>query len=127
MRYRTPERPQGSRYRRRWNALICRMLLLDRPMANLPDAAHTRGMAALDASLAPSRELGLATVARLSRYRGTSREHTESDLLVFFGRERDDFGVVNDRSNPPKIAKLWSSLHETLGIHSWRGSAGAAR
>lgn len=39
---------------------------------------------ALDASLAPPRELGLATVAHLSRYRGTSREHTESDLRVFF-------------------------------------------
>ena len=49
------------------------------------DAAHTRGMAALDASLAPAQELGLATVAHLSRYRGTSREHTESDLRVFFG------------------------------------------
>lgn len=63
----------------------CRMLSLDRLMADLPVAAHTRGMAALDASLAPSRELGLATVAHLSRYRGTSREHTESDLRVFFG------------------------------------------
>jgi hypothetical protein len=42
-------------------------------------------MAALDASLAPRRELGPATVAHLSRYRGTSREHTESDLRVFFG------------------------------------------
>jgi site-specific recombinase XerD len=42
-------------------------------------------MAVLDASLAPSRALGLATVAHLSRYRGTSREHTESDLRVYFG------------------------------------------
>jgi integrase/recombinase XerD len=42
-------------------------------------------MAVLNASPAPSRELGLATVAHLSRYRGTSREHTESDLGVFFG------------------------------------------
>jgi len=31
-----------------------------------------------------SREGGLAAVAHLSRYRGTSREHTESDLRVFF-------------------------------------------
>ena len=42
-------------------------------------------MAALDASPAPPLDLGLATVAHLSRYRGTSREHTESDLRVFFG------------------------------------------
>jgi site-specific recombinase XerD len=37
-------------------------------------------------------ELGLAAVAHLSRYRGTSRQHTESDLRVFFdgcrGRQR---------------------------------------
>jgi integrase/recombinase XerD len=31
-----------------------------------------------------SRASGLAAVAHLSRYRGTSREHTESDLRVFF-------------------------------------------
>jgi integrase/recombinase XerD len=41
-------------------------------------------MAAVDATLAGSRELGLAAVAHLSRYRGTSRQHTESDLRVFF-------------------------------------------
>lgn len=42
-------------------------------------------MAAIGASLPPeSRELGRAAVAHLSRYRGTSREHTESDLRVFF-------------------------------------------
>ena len=56
---------------------------LDWPMAVLLAAAHTRGMAALDASLAPSQQLRLATVAHLSRYRGTWREHTESDLRVF--------------------------------------------
>ena len=42
-------------------------------------------MAVIDASQAGSPELGLAAVAHLSRYRGTSREHTESDLRVFFG------------------------------------------
>jgi integrase/recombinase XerD len=47
-------------------------------------AEHRVGMAAT-ASFAQSRELGLAAVAHLSRYRGTSREHTESDLRVFFG------------------------------------------
>jgi len=46
-------------------------------------------MAALDASFAQSRELGLAAVSHLSRYRGTSRDHTESDLRVFFGWCRD--------------------------------------
>ncbi len=40
---------------------------------------------AATASFDESRELGLAAVAHLSRYRGTSREHTESDLRVFFG------------------------------------------
>ncbi len=39
---------------------------------------------AATASSDQSRELGLAAVAHLSRYRGTSREHTESDLRVFF-------------------------------------------
>jgi len=33
-------------------------------------------MAVIDASLSGSAELGLAAVAHLSRYRGTSREHT---------------------------------------------------
>ncbi len=42
------------------------------------------------ASFAQSPELGLAAVAHLSRYRGTSRQHTESDLRVFLDwcRER---------------------------------------
>lgn len=31
-----------------------------------------------------SPELGVAALAHLSRYRGTSRTHTESDLRVFF-------------------------------------------
>lgn len=35
------------------------------------------------ASVDQSRELHVAAVAHLSRYRGTSREHTESDLRVF--------------------------------------------
>ena len=39
---------------------------------------------AATAFLDQSPELGLAAVAHLSRYRGTSREHTESDLRVFF-------------------------------------------
>ncbi len=40
---------------------------------------------AATASFSQSRELGLVAVAHLSRYRGTSREHTESDLRVFIG------------------------------------------
>ena len=42
------------------------------------------------ASSDQSLELALATVAHLSRYRGTSRQHTESDLQVFLAwcRER---------------------------------------
>ncbi len=39
---------------------------------------------AATASSSPSRELSLAAVAHLSRYRGVSHEHTESDLRVFF-------------------------------------------
>ena len=39
---------------------------------------------AATAFFAQSRELDLAAVAHLSRYRGTSREHTASDLRVFF-------------------------------------------
>ena len=71
--------------RRGWNALFCRRSSLHWPMVETCSAAHSGGMAAFDASLAQSRELGLAAVAHLSRYRGTSREHTESDLRVFFG------------------------------------------
>ncbi len=57
----------------------------DRLMAQMTAGAQTHGMAVLDASLATPQELGPATVAHLSRYRGTSRQHTESDLRVFFG------------------------------------------
>jgi integrase/recombinase XerD len=60
-------------------------------MADLGRAAHRGDMAALDASSPQSRELGLTAGAHLSRYRGTSREHTESDLRVFFGyAQRND-------------------------------------
>lgn len=41
-------------------------------------------MAVIDATATGSRELGVAAVAHLSRYRGVSREHTESDLRQFF-------------------------------------------
>ena len=54
-------------------------------MVDVPVALHTGAMAVFDASAGPSQQLGLATAAHLSRYRGTSREHTESDLRVFFG------------------------------------------
>jgi len=45
-----------------------------------------------------SPELGLAAVAHLSRYRGTSRQHTESDLRVFFD-------WCHDRHLPPLAAQ----------------------
>jgi len=48
------------------------------------ERAHHVGMAAVDASLSGSPEFGLVAVAHLLRYRGTSREHTESDLRIFF-------------------------------------------
>ncbi len=41
-------------------------------------------MAAIEATQQGPHEFGLAAVAHLSRYRGISREHTESDLRVFF-------------------------------------------
>jgi integrase/recombinase XerD len=37
-----------------------------------------------DAGCGPAEVLAVATVAHLSRYRGTSRVHTESDLRLFF-------------------------------------------
>jgi hypothetical protein len=67
------------------SALTCRVLSLRWPLADAGTAAHCGGMAAVDASLPQARELALAAVTHLSRYRGTSREHTESDLRVFFG------------------------------------------
>jgi hypothetical protein len=54
-------------------------------MAGPGSAARCCGMAALNASPAQSRELGIAAIAHLSRYRGTSRAHTGFDLRVFFG------------------------------------------
>lgn len=41
-------------------------------------------MAVIDATATGSLELGVAAVAHLSRYRGVSRGHTESDLRHFF-------------------------------------------
>ena len=67
----------------------CRTLSLPRPLVGLVVGEHRVGVVAL-ASSDQSPELDLATVAHLSRYRGTSREHTEFDLRVFLGwcRER---------------------------------------
>ncbi len=58
-------------------------------MADAGGAAHRGGKAAVNASSAQSRELGLAAVAHLSRYRGASREHTESDPRVVLGGGQD--------------------------------------
>ncbi len=74
----------------------CR-LSLHRPLVELGVEEHRVGMAAT-ASLDPSRELGLAAVAHLSRYRGTSREHTKADLQVFFN-------WCQDRQVPPLTAQ----------------------
>jgi len=63
---------------------FCRVLSLRWPKADGVERVHRVVMAVIDASLSGSRELGLATVAHLSRYRGSSREHTESDLRIFF-------------------------------------------
>ena len=47
-------------------------------------AAEQAGGMAASASFDQTRELGLAAGAHLSRYRGVARQHTESDLRVFF-------------------------------------------
>jgi hypothetical protein len=56
---------------------------LDQPLVASLRRAHSTWMVAC-ASVDQSSELGLAAVAHLSRYRGSSRQHTESDLRVFF-------------------------------------------
>ena len=78
-----PDRP--GPYARRGdfrNIRSCRMSL-DRPLVALLLPAHLVWMVAI-ASVYQSPELALATVAHPPRYRGTSRQHTESDLQVFF-------------------------------------------
>ena len=81
---------------------------LDWPMANPGSAAHSHGMADLNASPAQSRELGLAAVAHLSRYRGTSREHTESDLRVFFGWCQDpQLAPLDTQRNDLELYLRW--------------------
>ena len=56
-------------------------------------------LSTVDASLSGSQELGLAAVAHLSRYRGTSREHTESDLTAGPFEYCDD--LTRSRPRPP--------------------------
>ena len=53
------------------------------PLARQGVGEQPVGMAAT-ACFDASRELGLAAAAHLSRYRGVSRQRTESDLRVFF-------------------------------------------
>ena len=53
-------------------------------MAGGVERVNRVGMVALDALLSGSREFELAAVTHLSRYRGTPREHTESNLRIFF-------------------------------------------
>jgi site-specific recombinase XerD len=70
---------------------------LDWPLVGVLAGAHRWGMAGI-ASFDQSRELGLAAVAYLSRYRGVSRQHTESDLRVFLV-------WCDDRRLPPLSAQ----------------------
>ena len=73
---------------------------------------------AATASSDQSLELGLAAVAHMSRYRGNSREHTESDLRVFFN-------WCHDRQLAPLAAQRhdlglylrW--LQDTIGRSTW--------
>jgi integrase/recombinase XerD len=65
-------------------------------------------MAAVDATQTGSRELGLAAVAHLSRYRGTSREHTESDLRLFFVWCQDrQLAPLDARRNDLELYLRW--------------------
>jgi hypothetical protein len=57
------------------NTFLCR-LFATRSAAGGAAVDEHRVAMAVAASLDPSREVGLAAVAHLSRYRGTSREHT---------------------------------------------------
>ncbi len=76
-----PVRTTSSFHPRRRSSSSSR-LSLDRPLVRQRVAEQRVGMAAT-AAFDQSRGLGCAAVAHLSRYRGTSREHTESDLRVF--------------------------------------------
>jgi site-specific recombinase XerD len=64
------------------------VVALLRPLVQLVLEEHHVSMVA-PASSDQSPELGLATVAYLSRYRGISREHTNSDLRVFLDWYRE--------------------------------------
>ena len=63
------------------NPRSCRRWPLQRPLVTLLVGEHRVGMVAM-ASFDQSPELVLATVSHLSRFRGISRGHTESDLRV---------------------------------------------
>jgi len=77
-------------------------------MAGGVERVHRVGMAALDATQTGSRELGLAAVAHLSRYRGTSREHTESDLRLFFAWCQDrQLAPLDARRNDLELYLRW--------------------
>jgi hypothetical protein len=81
-------------------------------------------MAALEASLAGSRELGLAAVAHLSRYRGTSRKHTESDLRIFITwcQERQLAPLDAQRNDLERHARVTAA--EAASIVSTRDKLG---
>jgi integrase/recombinase XerD len=66
-----------------------------------PGVSEDSGVMAATASFDQPPELALAAVAHLSRYRGTSREHTESDLRVFL-----------DWCNDRQLAPLTAQRHD---------------
>ena len=88
--------------RRLSNVRSCRMSL-DRPLVALLWREHPVWMVA-SASVDQSPELRPAAVAHLSRYRGTSRQHTESDLRVFF-----EWCRKRQLSHWARSAMTWSS------------------
>ena len=65
------------------NVRFCRVSPA-RPLVDRVVGAHRGVMVVVSALLAVPPELDRAAGAHLSRYRGTSRVHTESDLRVFF-------------------------------------------
>ena len=91
-----------------FNVRFCRVVSLRWPMVAEAERAHRVGMAAVDASLSGSQELGLAAVAHLSRYRGTSREHTASDLRIFFTWCQDrQLAPLNAQRNDLELYLRW--------------------
>lgn len=105
-------------------------LSLDRPLVEAWAGEHRVAMAAI-ASFDQPPQLGLAAVAKLSRYRGTSRQHTESDLRVFFSwcHERQ-LAPLTAQRNDLELYLRWlqavSRLRSPAGCPSSPASIGPA-